>query len=73
MAAKALNQPAKNTNNLLSEIAEEDDVSSISETLRYQNGITGSGKKAKNTPGAMLKGSFSNNSKASIHSLNNQA
>jgi len=30
--------------NILSEIAEEDDVSSISETLRYP-GVIGSGKK----------------------------
>ena len=50
---------------LLSEIAEEDDLSSVSESLR-QPGTIMSGNKAA----SRLHGSFSNQSKASIQSHN---
>jgi len=71
LETKMVNNISKPKTNLLSEIAEEDDVSNISETLRYRNGIAGSGHKNTGAAGSMMKGSFSNNSKASIHSLNN--
>ena len=55
--------------NLLSEIAEEDDLSTVSESLKYSNGIQNSSKK----PGSCKQGSFSNNGKGSIKSTNSTA